>query len=105
METFLNMSYELLALFIFHTLGFSVFGKFQTETAWWKLTLKWMVILMLIYCLYYFFGHTITLLTILLLAIIGVAGHTWWCIKNQIHPLNATPRRRYYELQGWKWLE
>jgi hypothetical protein len=105
MESIMDMSYELLALFIFHTLGVSVFGKFQAETAWWKLTLKWMVILMLIYSLHFFFGHTVSLLVIPLLAIVGVAGHFWWCIKNGIHPLKATPRKRYYELQGWKWME
>jgi hypothetical protein len=34
---------------------------------------------------------------------LGIAFHCWWCIKNDIHPLRATPRRRYYELRGWDW--
>jgi hypothetical protein len=105
METFLNMSYELLALFIFHTLGISIFGKFEMESPWWRHTMKWIVIFLLIFCVYYYFGHTIALLTILFLAISGTSFHIWWCLKNQIHPVNATPRKRYYELRGWKWLE
>lgn len=105
MENISNMSPEFLALFIFHTLGVSVFGKFEGETAWWKKALKWIVLLAIIYALYTFFGHGITLTTILILAIVGVVFHFWWCKRNQIHPLNATPRRKYYELRKWEWHE
>ena len=27
------------------------------------------------------------------------------CRKHGIHPLHATPRRRYYELRRWEWKE
>ena len=105
MENITNMSPELLALFMFHTVGVSVFGKFEAETAWWRLTLKWIVLLGITYWVYSSFGHSAALLTIFSLAIIGVAFHVWWCRKNQIHPLHATPRRRYYELRNWEWKE
>jgi len=35
----------------------------------------------------------------------GAAFHMVWCRRNGIHPWNATPRRRYYELRGWVWRE
>jgi hypothetical protein len=105
METIMNMSFEVLALFILHTLGVAVFGKFEAETAWWRLTLKWIVLFTLTYGLYSFFGHAIALSVVLLLAPVGLAFHFWWCRKNKIHPIHATPRRKYYELRGWKWPE
>ena len=105
METITNMSNELLALFIFRTLGVSVFGKFEAETPWWRLTLKWIALFLLSYGLYSFYGHTAALLTILFLALVGLVFHFWWCAKNKIHPIYATPRRKYFELRGWKWVE
>ena len=38
----------------------------------------------------------------------GIAGSTFhilWCRRNGIDPLTAMPRRRYYELRGWRWRE
>ena len=29
----------------------------------------------------------------------------WWGRKHSIHPVNATPRRKYYQLRGWDWPE
>ena len=35
----------------------------------------------------------------------GSIVHTVWCKKHSIHPIYATPRRKYYELRGWVWPE
>ena len=35
----------------------------------------------------------------------GLTFHFVWCQRNGIHPLRATPRRRYYQLRGWTWPE
>jgi hypothetical protein len=50
----------------------------------------------------------VTLLAIAFPVAAGLAGATFhftWCRRNGIHPLYATPRRRYYELRGWMWRE
>lgn len=39
------------------------------------------------------------------LGAIGAGFHFWWCRKNGIDPITAMPRRRYYELRGWRWPE
>ena len=31
--------------------------------------------------------------------------HFVWCRRHGIDPLRATPRRRYYELRGWTWVD
>ena len=33
----------------------------------------------------------------------GAMVHYSWCRKHAIHPIHATPRRKYYELRGWSW--
>lgn len=92
-------------LLMLHILGTSIFGKFESETAWWRLTLKWVVILTLAYSLYFYFGTAVTLLVIFFLVLASVTFHVVWCNRNEIHPLKATPRKRYYELRKWKWVE
>jgi hypothetical protein len=99
------MAPELLALFAFHTLGVAVFGKFESETAWWRLTLKWIALFGITYWLANSFGHGVALTAILLLMIAGLGFHFWWCAKHKIHPVQATPRKKYFELRGWEWKE
>src|SRR5689334_6294901 len=105
MGTIAPLAHELLALFTLHTLGVAVLGKFESETPWWRLTLKWTVILLLIYWITSSFGHWIALTAIVVLLIIGVVFHFWWCKRNSIHPLKATSRKKDYELRGWEWKE
>ncbi len=35
----------------------------------------------------------------------GMIFHLVWCRRHGIHPLEATPRRRYYALRRWDWVE
>jgi hypothetical protein len=37
--------------------------------------------------------------------VVGTTTHITICKKNGIDPLKATPRRKYYDLRGWKWEE
>lgn len=53
---------------------------------------------------YYWIGHW-ALLVAIGPAFLGLIIHFKWCKANNIHPLKATPRKRYYELRGWQWPE
>ncbi len=93
--------YVLLALLI---LGSSIFAVFEIETARWRLVLKWFIVCALTVGLYHIVGHY-ALLVPCGMGGLGISFHFWWCRKNDIHPIHATPRRRYYELRGWSWPE
>jgi hypothetical protein len=99
------MEIELLLLFILHTLGVSIFGKFESQTAWWKLTLKWLIVLGITAGLYRSFGHIGSLSFLAIMFTAGLIFHFTWCARHGIHPIHATPRRRYFELRKWKWQE
>ena len=92
---------ELGVLYLLQTVGHSIFAVFELETAAWRLILKWVLLAALTLGLYAWVGHW-SLLLPLGLAAAGLTFHFSWCRKNGIHPLHATPRRRYYELRGWK---
>ena len=100
----MGIELEWFSLLALHVLGTSIFGRFEAETAWWRLTLKWAIIMGLTYVVYRFYGHW-AMLVIVIPAILGSAVHFTWCKKNGIHPLMATPRRKYYELRGWAWID
>ena len=91
----------LLALSVF---GNAVFAVFEVETPAWRLILKWVIINALTFSVYYFAGHWAVLVPVVA-ALAGAAVHFSWCRKSGIHPLHATPRRKYYELRGWRWRE
>ena len=91
--------YVLLGLVI---LGSSVFAVFEIETARWRLALKWFILCAGTVGLYYAVGH-LALIFPLGLAVLGLSFHLWWCRRHGIHPILATPRRKYYELRGWPW--
>ena len=99
------MEKELLALFALHTVGVAVFGRFESETPWWRLVMKWTIILGLIWWISTAFGQAAALYVILAMTFLGVGFHFIWCRKNGIHPVTATPRKKYYELRGWTWKE
>ena len=99
------MEAELLTLFIFHTLGVAIFGRFEAETAWWRLALKWSILLLVTWLLFTNYGHTVALSFIGFLIVAGLTFHFIWCYHNHIHPVKATPRKKYYELRKWKWEE
>ena len=99
------METELLALFIFHSLGVAVFGRFESETPWWRLVIKWAVMLGLTWWLSVSFGTAVALSVMAALLVASLTFHFVWCKRHGIHPISATPRKRYYELRGWDWKE
>lgn len=98
------MEIELACLFLLHVVGTSIFGKFESETAWWRLVLKWAVVAGVTLFAYRHVGHY-SLLILIFFAMAGLLFHFAWCRKNGIHPLKATPRKKYFQLRKWIWYE
>ncbi len=84
--------------------GPGIFAVFEVETPAWRKILKWSIVIGLTLGLYGPIGHWAAVVPVGL-AGIGSTIHWVWCRKNGIHPLRATPRRRYYQLRGWDWHE
>lgn len=99
------MERELLTLFAIHVVGMAIFGKFEYETAWWRRVLKWTLIVGITWSLATIFSNQVAFYTLLGLTAVSVVIHFAWCYKKGIHPISATPRRKYFELRGWKWIE
>ena len=100
----MGIELELSFLLIFMTLGMVIFGRFEVERPIWRGLLKWAILIGGTVGLYQLVGHWSLLFpTAGLLA--GSTVHVIWCRRNDIHPLYATPRRRYYDLRGWEWPE
>ena len=100
----MGIELEWFSLLVLHVLGTSVFGPFEVGTPWWRLTLKWGIVIGVTYLVYQLSGHW-ALLVIATPAIAGTTVHFTWCRKHGIDPWKATPRRKYYELRGWAWSE
>lgn len=98
------MQSELILLIIIQTIFISAFAKFEIETPLSKKLIKWFIIDAITISLYFALKHWAMLFPILAL-IPGTIYHFNWCKKNGIHPLNATPRKKYYELRKWNWTE
>lgn len=98
------MSVELAVLLVIAVLGPAFFAGFEVETPGWRKALKWGVICGGTLLLSRRVGHW-SLLLPAAAAVAGLTVHFLWCRKHGIHPLHATPRRRYYELRGWAWPE
>jgi hypothetical protein len=95
---------ELAVLLGLAVIGMSVFAPFEVETPAWRKLLKWTLIVGLTIGLYRPLGHGAALVPVAF-AGAGFGFHVWWCRKHGIHPIRATPRRRFYELRGWEWSE
>lgn len=95
---------ELTVLLFLHILGTSIFDKFEVETPAWRKITKWSIITLLTYGVYQLVGHWALIIPLLGVGL-GMMVHFSWSAKNKIHPIHATPRRRYYELRGWQWPE
>ena len=91
--------YVLLAVLI---LGTSIFDVFEVETPGWRKALKWTIVSAGTVGLYYAVGHFALVLP-LVAGAMGTIFHFSWCRKHGIHPIHASPRRKYYELRGWAW--
>jgi hypothetical protein len=74
-----------------------LFGHFEVYTPKWRRIVKVAVLMGGTAGFSTFVGHWSLLF---LTAMMGGGGwyHTWWCRKNDIHPLTAEPRDRYERL-------
>jgi peptidoglycan biosynthesis protein MviN/MurJ (putative lipid II flippase) len=93
---------ELAALLGLAVLGMGTFAVFEVETPAWRKILKWALVSALTLVAARYIGHA-ALWILAGLAVAGLGFHVYWCRKHGIHPVRATPRRRYYELRGWPW--
>lgn len=100
----MGIELELLILFAVCVVGNAFFGIFAAEASRWGRVLKWGLVAGLTAGVHSVAGHW-ALLVILVPAALGLGFHFTWCRKNGIHPFRATPRRRYYDLRGWEWVE
>jgi len=100
----MGIELELGVLLVILVVGSSVFAAFEVETPAWRKALKWSLVIGLTLGLTGPMGHW-ALVVPVGLGVVGTTFHFWWCRKNGIHSLRATPRRRYYELRGWEWHE
>lgn len=100
----MGIELEWFVLLVLHLVGTSVFGVFEVETPWWRLVLKWGTVIALTWAAYRFFGHW-ALAVPLGLSAAGFTVHLVWCRRHGIDPWQATPRKKYYRLRGWAWME
>jgi hypothetical protein len=98
----MGIELELGVLLAVAILGQSIFAVFEVETPAWRKVLKWTILSGATLALYIVVGHWALALPVAG-ALLGGSFHFWWCRRNAIHPLAATPRRRYYQLRGWPW--
>ncbi len=100
----MGMELELGVLLIIQLIGSQAFAVFEIETPAWRKILKWLTLDALTLGLAIWIHHWALLLpAVILLA--GTCYHIWFCRKNGIDLLKATPRKKYYELRKWKWME
>jgi len=100
----MGIELELAVLLGVAIVGSGIFAVFEVETPAWRKIAKWAVLVGVTLGLYAVAGHWALGLPV----VAGLAGatfHVMWCRRHGIHPLQATPRRRYYELRGWAWRE
>ena len=100
----MGVELELLVLLVLLTLGSTIFAVFEVETPRWRKVLKWLIVIGGTLGLYYSVGHLAVLFPIIAGGV-GSMVHLSWCRKHGIHPIYATPRRKYYELRQWPWPE
>lgn len=98
------MEIELIELLVIQLLASNFFGRFEVETPAFRKIIKWLIIDGITIGLYYWFHHWALIFPVVAM-IPGSIYHFNWCKKHGIDPLKATPRKKYYELRGWKWVE
>ena len=100
----MGVELELGELLIVQILATNFFGRFEIETPAIRKIIKWLIIAAITVALFFWIGHWATIFPLIGL-IPGTIYHFIWCKKNGIDPLKATPKKKYYELRGWKWEE
>jgi|SRR5215831_11739441 len=100
----MRIELELITLLVLQALGSSYFSQFEGAQSGTRKFIKWVIFDGVTIGLYFLVGHYSLLFPALIL-IPGTFAHIRWCRKNGIDPIKATPRKKYYELRGWKWEE
>jgi len=100
----MGIELELAILLIIQLLGTSFFARFEVETPASKKIVKWLLIHGITIGLFFLVRHY-ALIFPLFMILLGTTFHIRICRKNGIDPIKATPRKKYYELRGWKWEE
>ena len=91
---------ELSVLLVTVILGAEVFAPFEVHTPVWRKLVKWGTVCGVTLGMTRLIGHGAAWIPVGC-ALAGLAVHFAWCRRHGIHPLRATPRRRYFELRGW----
>lgn len=100
----MGIELELISLLIVQTVFISAFAKFEIETPLLKKLIKWFIIDGITIGLYFVIGHWAIIFPFVGI-LPGTIYHFIWCKKNGIAPLKTTPKKKYHELRGWKWVE
>lgn len=100
----MGVEIELAELLLIQLLATNFFARFEAETPAFRKIIKWLIIAGATIGLYYWLGHWAAIFPVVAM-IPGTIYHFNWCRKNGIDPLRATPRKKYYQLRGWKWEE
>lgn len=100
----MGIELELGELLVVQLLATNFFGRFEIETPAFRKIIKWLIIDAITVALFFWIGHWSTIFPLIGM-IPGTIYHFIWCKKNGIDPLRATPKKKYYELRGWKWEE
>jgi len=97
----MDVKLELIILLLIQLIASNSFAHFEIGTSAVRKIFKWLFMDAATIGLYYWIGHLSLLLPSVML-IVGTTYHFIWCKKNGIDPLKSTPKRKYYELRGWK---
>lgn len=100
----MGIEIELAVLMLLQLTGSAFFSHFEGEQSPLRKIMKWIIFDGITIGLFFLVGHWALLFPAALL-FPGAFVHVRWCRKNGIHPVKATPRKKYYELRGWKWEE
>ena len=95
-----------LELFLASTLvavGSIIFGRFEEGAPRWRRLSKLFLFLAVTAIVSKVFGRTWALLWIFSAGLWGFSVHTRWCKRHGVGVLSAEPRKKYYQLRGWKW--
>lgn len=100
----MDVKLELIVMLLVQLIASNSFAHFEIGTPAIRKIIKWLVMDAVTIGLYYLVGHWALLVPFTMLSI-GTTYHFIWCKKNGIDTLNATPKRKYYQLRKWKWDE
>ncbi|HUM51805.1 MAG TPA: hypothetical protein PK431_08310 [Chitinophagales bacterium] len=100
----MGIELELIILILIQLIGSTFFARFEIETPAIKKVFKWLILDAITIGLFYLIHHYAILFPVVIVTI-GTIVHFRICKKNGINPFNATPRKKYYQLRGWKWQE